>query len=364
MLTKYDEFLCHQIVSTFDHVETSAREWTERIWLNIHDTSGKFHLLAGFGKYPNRNVMDAFGTIAVEGKTQYAVRASQELHPQTDEVKVGPFSYEVIEPLKKVRCALGENEHGLSYDLEFEATMPAVEEPPQYARVKGREAENIRRFVQVGKPSGWINTEGKTHQVDKQSWLAMRDRSWGVRRGGGATETGVEPPEVPIGFLYNWILVQFPQWGATYHLRETWDGTPITFGGEVFYPYKSRKEPLKLASIEHDFQLRPDIRQITSGRVVLNAVDGSKIELSLRPISICYVKPGGYGEYRGFVHGLWMGPSFIDGFKLDITDPKVVSEVAFIGDLNCEFRCGDEVGYGVTELLILGRYPKYGYEGY
>ncbi|MBL7119748.1 MAG: hypothetical protein ISS53_03585 [Dehalococcoidia bacterium] len=52
MLTKYDEFPCHQTVSTFDHVETSAREWTERIWFCVHDKSEKSHLLAGFGKYP------------------------------------------------------------------------------------------------------------------------------------------------------------------------------------------------------------------------------------------------------------------------------------------------------------------------
>jgi hypothetical protein len=30
MLSKYDEFLCHQIVSTFDHVDTSALQRTER----------------------------------------------------------------------------------------------------------------------------------------------------------------------------------------------------------------------------------------------------------------------------------------------------------------------------------------------
>lgn len=364
MLTKYDELLCHQIVSTFDHVETSAREWTERVWFCAYDTSGRFHLLAGFGKYLNRNTTDAFGSVAVDGRTQYVVRASRELRSQTDEVRVGPFSYDVIEPLKKVRFVLDENEHGLSYDLEFEATMPPVEEPIQFARYKGRAVENIQRFVQVGKPSGWIKIEGKTCQIDRQTWLAMRDRSWGIRRGAMVAETGVEPSEVPVGFLYNWILVQFSNWGVTYHTRENWDGTPLVFGGEVFYPHERQKEALKLTSIEHEFQLRDDIRQITSGRIVLNAVDGSRKELSLRPISICHLKPGGYGEYRGFVHGLWMGPSFIDGFKLDITDPKVLGEVAFIGDLNCEFRCGDEIGYGVIELLLLGKYPKYGYHGY
>ncbi len=27
-------------------------------------------------------------------------------------------------------------------------------------------------------------------------------------------------------------------------------------------------------------------------------------------------------------------------------------------------RCGDEVGYGTTELMVVGKYPRYGYQGY
>ena len=57
MLTKYDDFLCHQIATTFDHVNTSAREWTERVIAHYHDNAGKYHLSHGFGIYPNRNVI-------------------------------------------------------------------------------------------------------------------------------------------------------------------------------------------------------------------------------------------------------------------------------------------------------------------
>jgi hypothetical protein len=33
-------------------------------------------------------------------------------------------------------------------------------------------------------------------------------------------------------------------------------------------------------------------------------------------------------------------------------------------DYGCEFRCGSDVGYGTTEVLVVGKYPKYGYQGY
>jgi len=66
MLTKYDEFMSHQIAFTFDHVETSSRQWTERIILHTHDTQGKFHLSNGFSLYRNRNVIDAFACLNLD----------------------------------------------------------------------------------------------------------------------------------------------------------------------------------------------------------------------------------------------------------------------------------------------------------
>ena len=67
MLTRNDESLCHQIVSTFDHVDSSDRQWYERAWLVAHANSGEIMIDTGFGKYTNRNVMDAFGGVAVKG---------------------------------------------------------------------------------------------------------------------------------------------------------------------------------------------------------------------------------------------------------------------------------------------------------
>ena len=363
MITKYDEMLCHQIVSTFDHVETSARQWTERVILHTHDTSGKRHLSNGFGIYRNRNIIDAFGCLTLEGKTQYNVRASRELLSQPDEVKIGPFSYEVIEPLKKVRYSLADNKYDLSYDLEFDGVMPCHEEDMQYFRVRGKVEEHVERYDQVGRAGGWIKVEGQTYQLDKSNFFVERDHSWGIRRD-SVPETGVQPGEIPEGYLYSWAVMQFPSWGAAYHIREMWDGTPLLSSGGVFYPYENRKEDLGVTSIEHDFQFQPDMRKMTSGRVVLMTTDGSKIEISMRPLAFCCLKAAGYFGHRDFVHGQWMGPEWSDGYKLDLTDPAVLADVSFLDNTSCELRCGDEVGYGVLELVVLGKYPKYGYQGY
>jgi hypothetical protein len=371
MLTKYDEMLCHQFSSTFDHPGTSAREWTERIWFMAHDIKGDHILVAGFGYYPNRNIMDAFVCLAVEHKTQHVVRASRELRPRIDEVNVGPFSWDVIQPMKKVRAALAENEYGVSYDIVFDATMPPFEEnPPQFFRNRGRVVEDINRYFQVGRPSGWIKVGGKTVTLDPHSWRTLRDHSWGIRRGAmDYLEGGVQPGEFAPGYYYNGACWEFENWGASYHIREGWDGTVGNFSGGQFYPFATGKEVLKLASIEHKFTFHPNtpgVRLVNGGSVVLNAVDGSKKQVTIRPLGVIYIGTGGYSyrNYRGFTHGMWMGPSWMDGFELDITNPEVRQEITYLDELACEVRCGDEVGYGLTEVSVMGKYPKYGFEGF
>jgi len=364
MLTKYDELLCHQTVATFDSVGTTAREWTERAWIVVYDTSGEFLLITGFGMYANRNIMDAFTCLNIKGETQYNVRASRELRPNIDEVKVGPFSYEIIEPLKKVRCTLAKNDYDLSFQVELEGTMPPHEEDPQFTKERGRILENVVRYVQGGRASGWIKVQGRQVEVGGENWRWLRDHSWGVRRGGGVPETGVQPNEIPIGYLHNFSFTQFDDFGVSHHTRESWDSQTLIFSGAVFYPYDSGKEELPLKSIEHNYVFRPDLRRITGGTNIYNAIDGSKIEVSMRALSFCCLKPGGYFGHRGFVHGLWLGPSYLDGYKLNMTDPEVQREVSFLDEVICEMRCGNKTGYGIIELVIVGKYPKYGYQNW
>ncbi len=169
--------------------------------------------------------------------------------------------------------------------------------------------------------------------------------------------------------MYTGATWQFDTWGANYHSRENWDGSSIVFSGGIYFPLGSGKEEIKLTSIDHKFTFRDDIpglRQANGGSIVLNAADGSSREVSIHPKGIIYVGAGGYSyaNYRGFTHGLWMGNSWMDGFKLDITNPDIIREITYLDELICELRCGDDVGYGMTELVVIGKYPKYGYQGF
>lgn len=376
MITRYDEMFCHQVVSTFDQPGTSAREWTERAWMQVHDIGGTAHLAASFGYYPNRNVMDAFVAFAIQGQSEHVVRASRELRPEIDVFRVGPFSYDVVEPLRAVRYRLDDNQYGLSYDITLQGVSPLVEEDPaQYQVSRGRVKEHIKRMVQSVRPTGWIKCEGQTYPLGQDGWVGERDRSWGIRLAGADfIETGVQAPELPAGMLFNFALMQFESWGATYHLREIWDdqGGFVNrwhFGGAVFYPFSANREPLKIVSLDHSYRFRDDLpeqaRRFAGGGVSFTTIDGTRREVSIRPVTICYQAPVGYGGfYQGFIHGKWMGEKWMDGHRFDLNNPETMKEIWGYCDYGSEFTCGGEVGHGTVELMVVGKYPRYGYQGY
>jgi hypothetical protein len=212
--------------------------------------------------------------------------------------------------------------------------------------------------------------DGKTYEVNKENWWITRDHSWGTRMGGGGGTLPegafLQPSEIPEGIFYCMGIFDFGNWAIHFATREDFEGKSLHFEGWVFYPFGSEKEDqeLQLLSVEHDLQFRSDIRVIKSGSAICNAIDGSRIELSMRPLMTYYPGPAGYDNYNDYMSGMWKGPQYIDGFKVDLANPEVLKKVACLTETWCEVRCGDEVGYGNFEMFFLGKYPRYGYYSY
>jgi hypothetical protein len=305
--------------------------------------------------------MDAFACCVIDNRTQHCVRASRELRPHVDRTAVGPISYEIVDPLRSVRFSVGKNPEGLECDITFTATLPPHEEGNQFSKENGRVLENIKRYVQTGAAGGYILAGGRRFDLTPERYLCERDHSWGIRRGGGVPETGVQPGEIPVGYLHNFVVVQFREWGATFHLREDHDGRRLAESGALMSAEKNER---RITSISHDYTFRRDIRQVAGGSIGLACEDGTAKSMTCRALSPLYLRAGGYFGYRDFVHGLWKGPEFLDGLTLDLTDPARVKELSFIEDVLCEFDCGGEKGYGIVEIVVVGRYPRYGYESW
>ena len=83
MLTPHDELMCHQLTTTFDHVDQSDLRWTERVVLYGFDRQTLTSVMTGMARYPNRNVIDAYVMVTVDGRA-HVVRTSREISAAVD----------------------------------------------------------------------------------------------------------------------------------------------------------------------------------------------------------------------------------------------------------------------------------------
>jgi hypothetical protein len=368
MLTKYDELLCHQTATTFDHVLQSDLRWTERVVLYGFDTTGSVNFMTGLARYPNRNVIDAYGMVTLDNKTAHVVRVSQELRPEPttlDRTTVGPYSYEVVEPLKRIRATLADNAHGVSFDLEFDGVYPAYEQEPAFFRSRGRILEDARRFYQNGRLSGRIRAGGREFEVDPARWRVGRDHSWGTRRGGGGGSLPegqfLQPPEHRDGGLYFMGILDLGDELVHFAQRETSAGQRYHFEGGVHSPLAVGAPEIAVRTVEHDFTFRPGTRLVDTATFRVATADGRTRRIEIRHITDFWPGLAGYDLHGDFMSGMWKGASYLDGFRADLTDPQVTAPVSMLTETLCEVRCDGRTGYGLLEMVCVGNYPRYGF---
>jgi hypothetical protein len=363
MLTRFDELTCHQIVSTFDAPQTTDRAWTEKLWMNVHDTAGKLVLATGFGVYPNRNVMDGYACVNLENRRQWNTRVSRELRPRIDEVAVGPLRYDVLEPYRRIRVTCGENPHGIRFEIEFQGRMLPGEEEPQLTRQHGRVNVHTCRYAQLGRASGWVEVDGQRHALDPDRCYAQRDHSWGIRLGVGAPETGVQVDDTDNfrAMLINWLTLQFPTWGVNLYYIQLADGRVVRCSGDWLPGLDSGSRPVPVVGLDHAWTYHPRSARMAGGEVTFHLADGRTIPVSLRELTTMYLRGGGYVGYQGFRHGIWCGPEHAEGEVWEVGDERVANEVHGLDDTVCEVRSVDEVGYGIVENMILPPFPRYGF---
>src|SRR5690606_5457817 len=140
------------------YVATSDRNVYDRCYLNAHDRTGDLFLVTGLGVYPNLGVIDAFATLR-RGDVQHVVRFSDALTDDRLDQRVGGYRVEVVEPLRRLRVICESPDPGLSFDLRWEGSFPAVDEPPHVLRAGPRALLDAARFAQVGGWEGVLRVE-------------------------------------------------------------------------------------------------------------------------------------------------------------------------------------------------------------
>ncbi|MET9490397.1 hypothetical protein [Nocardia sp. NPDC006630] len=357
-----DEGFNHQIADTVATVATSDLAWTEKVCAMACAPDGSRQLGFGLGQYKNRNVLDAYAGIS-QGVEQITVRGSRTLAPEPELTSIGPIHYEIIEPLRKIRFRLDENDcQPIAFDWLFEAALPAQLEDRTHMRRGYRVMSDLVRYHQIGTASGWVSVDGVRTSFD--DWISTRDHSWGVRYDVGAPLTDVEsmdlPPEVSFRMIWAPILMTRPD-GSRYGLHLHYQIIQMDgyFSKTVMGGVEHGTWFEKWKDLVPDLTFDPVNRRLRGGEILATTEDGKERVLTLEAVSDTgfHLGAGLYFGFDGRHHGSWRGPQqHIDGERIpDCSTYEAARRLHQIRDT--VIRVTDSsgaIGYGNCQPIITG----------
>jgi hypothetical protein len=360
-----DEFPVHQAPLSMQYVTTSDRNAYDRCYFNAHDRTGDLFLITGLGVYPNLGVIDAYATLR-RGDQQHAVRISGALGDDRMAQHVGPYRIEVVEPLQTIRLTCESAGQGLGFDLTWEGSFPAVEEPRHVWRQHGRITLDACRFAQVGTWSGQIDVDGDRIDVTPDRWLGTRDRSWGIRPVGEAEAPG-RGAEHPIdGFWWTYVPLRFDDYALVVILQEEPDGHRVMNEAVRVWPAAAGRSPEQLGWPEIDIAYRPGTRHPERAALALTERGGKPLTLEVETLGFTALNCGpGYGGDPDWSHGQWKGDRWIEHTVYDMTDPAIAGRVPFgVVDHVARATLDGVEGWGMFEHATFGRHDPSGFTGW
>ena len=354
-VTSWDDYPVHQSANWIAHVATSDRNFYDRYYFNVLDTSGRFMVVMGLGQYPNLGTTDAFATVRV-GDEQHVVRASRPLTDRSD-ISVGPLRIEIIEPLKRLRFVVEPTENSVAMDLTWEGFGPATPEPNQFIRNGARVTFDTQRLAQMGSWSGTLSVAGTDFTVDPETTWGSRDRSWGVRPIGEREPEGIYRDTFKPGGMWSYFPMRFEDHCIFYICSEGADGTRSLEQAERVW-LDGRVE--QLGRTEHAHEFEPGIRLLAGSTI---SFPDSDIEIRCTPLLANFLAVGtGYGLEPDWRHGMYQGPDLVvQGIRYDVPEIRQLGAYAVV-DHAARFEYDGHVGYGLYEHAFSGAMPKYGLE--
>lgn len=368
MIGPADDYPIHQTHEPVRYVATSDRRFYDRYFFTGHNCEDDFFFMMGLGTYPNLGVVDAFGSIAVDGQ-QYTIRASREMGGDRMYLEgIGPLGLEVKEGMRKLRIWCEPNDSPLHFDLEWNAAIEAFAEPTTLNRVQNRVVEHYTRLIQTGSWTGTIQIGDRKITLSPDKCLGARDRSWGVRSIGLEREpkgiAQAKDEQKKRTTLWVWTPMQFPS--RTIHLNVAeFPNEERNVDSVLEMPNlgSESEQEVHLSGITHDLKFDPETRDLLEGSSVsFLEADGSRRHVKLFPLCRGFLRAGtGYGGPDIWRHGKYMGESWSDHVSFDISDPAVTAKIG-PSHVLCRMEADNgEIGYGTFETQVYGAYPRYGF---
>lgn len=285
-LTPYDEFPVHQSSYPFSYIPSTDYSWDDGYYFSVCNPDLGIFLATGLRVMPNTDLVGGYALLQIKGH-HHAVRFSR-CWRQSFELKIGPYRLEILEPLKKIRLVLEENESGQTFDIIWEGVVPPFLEKHHFAYNRGRLTTDQSRYCQPGRCSGFIAFKGQKWELQPDKWGGQRDHSWGLYLPWPLLEPDPKflPPadsvrsEEPKRALRLSVMFSSEKHGGFYHLHEDKDGRRIEMNNVYGTPFEGHiragwdGKAIELKDYNMSFEFHPGshkIRPIKSA--VLTLID-------------------------------------------------------------------------------------------
>ena len=362
-----DETLSHQTPETFDQVATSDRNFYDRYYFNLHPKSGELFVVFSMGQYPNLGTTDAFVCIVYKGK-QRVLRCSRELGSDRSDTRVGPFAVSVVESLKTIRICCDDNEHDISFDLTFDGTAPAVEEPRTFIRKGPRIHMDTSRYTQMGRWQGWLKVAGELIEMKYDDYLGVRDHSWGVRPVGESEPMGIRINEYidKYGFFHMWAPMQFPHFQLKVFIDEDADGKRLVEECVKIDSYERGGAVHHMGTPRHNITYKSGTRELESGELHFDDEKGQPLTVKAQALTCAYLAAGtGYFPNPDWVHGQYHGKFKLEAVEYDISTHEARAKLGPLYETLVRFELPDgSTTYGMFENLSMGHHAPYGFDSF
>lgn len=282
-LTPYDEFPVHQAAQPFSYVPVTDYSWDDGYFFGVFSPDDGIYVAIGMRVNPNSDMVGGYALLNENGH-QVTFRFNRCWRRSFD-LRVGPFSIEIVEPLKTIRLSLAENDSGLSFDLLWHGVCPPYLEPHHVATSRGRTTTDQRRYSQPGVAEGSIDFRGRHFDVTPDRWGAARDHSWGLyaERPPLAPVRSLLPPAIvegPQRAMRLWVCYRTDHYQGFLNHHETAEGLPVAtgdvfsglFNGNIYEGW-SERPPTVMKSLQREFSYRAGTRVLDAADLIVTDVE-------------------------------------------------------------------------------------------
>ena len=369
MLNRLDDYPVHQTPEPLAVPASSDRNVYDRTWFNGYAADARYYFGLGMAVYPHRGILDcAFSTVR-PGERQHCFYASRRAPAERTDMAAGPMRIEVIEPMRRSRVIIDDNDTGIACDLTFSARTAAIEEGRQTLWQGGRRVMDATRFDQFGRWSGVVRTPDGEFRVDETDCIGTKDRSWGVRRVGEPESGG--SPAIPGGIMFLWAPIVWDDHISHAIFFDGARGEALVREGLIAPLYAAQGDIpgtedgrcVRMATARHRVDYHPGTRLARAADIDLVDHDGAVRTISLDPLLRFQMKGLGYG-HPVWGQGMWKGELAVGGESFDVAALDLLAPENLHVQQVVRASDGVRTGIGVLEQVVFGPYAPGGFKAF